>query len=97
MNFPDSTPPASGDHAVTVSPSASAIRQQLPLDVSLEQAVGHLEGCERRPSAPLGEGVGPCHHPRGCVGDPDVEHFAGPDDVVEGSPERASMQGHDER
>lgn len=58
-------------------------RQELALHSAPDQAVGDLDGAERRQPALLGHGDRPGDHPGGGVGDPDVQDLARPNEVVE--------------
>jgi hypothetical protein len=57
--------------------------RELTLDGALDQAVLSLGGHERCPPVPGGDRVGVGDDPRGRVADPEVEHLAGSDLVVE--------------
>src|SRR5215211_682153 len=58
-------------------------RQQLTLDSPVDEAVRDLQPGEARPAAQIGERDRLRDDPRRGVRDPDIEHLAGPDDVVE--------------
>ena len=58
-------------------------REQLALDGALDEAVLYLQSHKWGPAAQVCQGVGLRDDPRWRVGDPHVEHLAGPGEVVE--------------
>ena len=83
--LPVSTPPASGDQAVT--PRPKCLRPSAAVPAPTVRSIRLYSICkpdERRPAAQLGQGVGLGDHPGRHVRDAGVEDLALPHQVVEG-------------